>query len=214
MVCSKLSRVQPKASKPIIGLAGGIGSGKSSAARVLESLGAAVIDFDRLSHEQLAEPDVTATLRRWWGEAILGSDGAVDRKAVAAIVFSDPGELARLQGLLYPRIRRRYEELAAAYVADADVRAVVLDAPKLYEAGLEELCDAVIFVDVDDGVRDRRLAASRGWSVAERQRREKLLKPLDSKRASADYTVKNNSDLDALRREVERVFSAVLTSFD
>lgn len=210
---NELSRVHAKGNKPIIGLAGGIGSGKTSVARILESLGAAVIDSDRLSHEQLGDPEVIATLCEWWGESIRGPDGKVDREAVAAIVFDDPPALARLQNLLYPRIKKRREELMAAYTADANVRAVVLDTPKLYEAGLDELCDEVIFVDVDDDVRAERLAESRGWSASELARREKLLNPLDRKRISADHIVKNNSDIDDLRSEVERVFSAISASF-
>lgn len=210
---NELSRVHAKGNKPIIGLAGGIGSGKTSVARILESLGAAVVDSDRLSHEQLGDPEVIATLHKWWGESVRGPDGKVDREAVAAIVFGDPAALARLQNLLYPRIKKRREELMAAYTADANVRAVVLDTPKLYEAGLDELCDAVIFVDVDDNVRAERLAESRGWSASELARREKLLNPLDRKRISADHIVKNNSDIDDLRSEVERVFSAISASF-
>jgi dephospho-CoA kinase len=202
-----------KCSKPIIGLAGGIGSGKSSVARILESLGAAVIDADRLAHEQLDDPEVIATLRTWWGDSILTPEGRIDRKAVAGRVFSDPAELARLEALLYPRIERRREELTAGYVSDIDVPAVVLDAPKLYEAGLDELCDVVIFVDSADATRAQRVASSRGWSKSEWASREKLFEPLDRKRAGADYIVANNSSIDDLRSEIERVFSAVLASF-
>ena len=208
-----MPRGQAKYSKPIIGLTGGIGCGKSSVARILECLGAAVVDSDRLSHEQLGDPEVIAVLRGWWGDSIFRPDGSVDRRAVAAIVFHDPAELARLQNLLYPRIEKRREELMAVYAADASVRAIVLDSPKLHEAGLGKLCDAVFFIDVNFKTRARRLAASRGWSASELARREKLLEPLDTKRSSADHVVKNNSDIDDLRSEIERVFSAVLASF-
>jgi dephospho-CoA kinase len=156
---------------------------------------------------------VIATLRGWWSDSILRSDGSVDRRAVAELVFEDPAQLARLQELLYPRIERRREELMAVYAADASVRAVVLDSPKLQEAGLDKLCDAVVFIDADLETRAGRLARSRGWSAAELERREKLLEPLDRKRSRADHIVKNNSKIDDLRSEIERVFSAVLASF-
>ena len=208
----EVSRVHGRIRKPVLGLAGGIGSGKSSVARILASLGAAVIDFDRLAHEVLDGPEVVSDLRRWWGEAIVRSDGSVDRRAVADIVFADPAELRRLEGILYPRLWVRRDELLARFAGDDGVLAVVLDAPKLYEANLDRLCDAVIFVDADADVRSTRLAATRGWSEAERLRREKLLNPLDVKRSSADYVVKNNSDLGALQSEVQRVFATVLTS--
>ncbi len=209
---NKLSRVRGKRIKPIIGLVGGIGAGKTSVARVLQSLGAAVIDSDRLAHDELADPEMIATLRSWWGEKVC-SAGKVDRKALASIVFNDPHELDRLEKLLYPRIHRRRERLVEEYNAEPAVRAIVLDAPKLYEAGLGDYCDAVIFVAADWPVRVRRVAASRGWTEEELKRRENLQNSLDAKRANADHVVINHSSLDQLRTDVERVFSSVLAAF-
>lgn len=199
--------------KPIIGLAGGIGAGKSSVARILKTLGAAVIDADRLSHEVLSEPEVVAMLRQWWGECVCTPAGEVDHQAIAAIVFDDPAELTRLENLLYPRITRRHRELLAAHTADPNATAIVLDAPKLFETGLNQLCDTVIFVDADWSVRVRRVGDSRGWNEAELARRENLQNPLDIKKANADQVVVNHSSIDVLWSQVERVFSAVLASF-
>lgn len=196
--------------KPIIGLAGGIGSGKSSVARILETLGAAVIDSDRLSHEQLAEPEVREALRSLWGGSPFTPEGVVDRKALAAIVFRDPDALRQLEALLYPRIERRRAELQAEYERDPRVRAVVIDAPKLFEVGLDARCDAVIFVEAERGVRVERVRRSRGWSEEELDRREKLQIPLDSKRARADHTVVNNSTVETLRSELERILATVI----
>lgn len=208
----KLSRVHGKRIKPIIGLVGGIGAGKSSVARILQSLGAVVIDSDRLAHEELADPEVVQTLRGWWGEKVCPT-GEVDRKALASIVFNDPRELDRLEKLLYPRLHRRREKLVAGYDADPAVLAIVLDAPKLYEAGLGDYCDAVIFVAADWLIRVRRVAASRGWTEDELRRRENLQNSLDTKRANADHVVINHSSLEQLRTDVERIFSSVLAAF-
>ena len=199
--------------KPVIGLAGGIGAGKSTVARILESLGAAVIDSDRLSHEELASTDVIAALRDWWGDAICTTAGEVDRSAIAAIVFNDQGELARLEGLLYPRIRRRQKALLRSFGDDPIVKAIVLDSPKLFEAGLNELCDTVVFVEADRSVRVRRVRETRGWTEEELFRRENLFKPLDQKRANADHAIVNHSTIEVLRTHVERVFQAALASF-
>jgi len=207
-----LTRVRAKRIKPIIGLTGGIGAGKSSVARILQSLGAAVIDSDRIAHEELSDLEVIATLRAWWGDEVCPSSDGVDRKALATIVFNDPAELDRLEKLLYPRIHRRREQLVAGYQADPAVRAIVLDAPKLYEAGLGDYCDAVIFVEADWSVRVRRVAASRGWTEDELRRRENLQNLLDTKRANADHVVINHANLDQLRTEVERVFASVLAA--
>jgi len=208
----KLSRVRAKRIKPIIGLVGGIGAGKSSVARILQSLGAAVIDSDLLAHEELADPGVIATLRGWWGDMVCPAQ-EVDRKALAAIVFDDPRELDRLEKLLYPGIHRRRERLVEKFNGDPAVRAIVLDAPKLYEAGLGDYCDAVVFVEADRSVRVRRVADSRGWSEVELRRRENLQNSLDTKRANADHVVINHSSLDRLRTDVERIFSSVLAAF-
>lgn len=200
--------------KPIIGLAGGIGAGKSAVARIFESLGVAVIDSDRLNHEQLADPEVKGILRQWWGESIFTESGEVDRKALADIVFGNSCLLKRLEDLVYPRINRRRDELLAGYQANPAVLAIVMDSPKLFEAGLDGLCDAVVFVDAERKIRLERLLRARGWSEEELLRRENLQKPLDSKKAGADYIIKNNSTVDTLRPNVEKILAAVLAPFD
>lgn len=210
---NELAPARRKRNKPIIGLAGGIGAGKTSVARILGSLGAAVIDFDQLAHGELQAAEVIATVRQWWGGSVFTADGTVDREAVAAIVFRDPDELARLENLIYPRLRGPREELMAGYLADARVRAIVFDAPKLYEAELDRLCNTVVFVEADQTTRYDRVARSRGWTIEEFTRRHNLQNPLDIKKANADHVVINQSGIDELRPQVERVFSSVLASF-
>ena len=207
---NELSRRHRKCGKPVIGVTGGIGAGKSTVAGILGSLGAAVISSDHLGHELLRDPQVLATLRRWWGESILTPNGDVHRGAVASIVFRDQAELARLESLLHPRIAARREALMEAYTADLSVKAIVLDTPKLYEAGVDALCDMVIFVDADQSACLRRLAESRGWTEEELNRRKKMQNPLDVKRTKADHVIVNNSGIGELRMQVERVFSTLV----
>lgn len=196
----------------MIGLVGGIGAGKSTVARILESLGATVIDSDRAVHDQYTNAEVISTLRQWWGDNVCHPDGSINRAEVAKIVFADPAQLSRLEGLLWPRVEAVRQAMMPDLMADANVCAIVLDAPKLYEAGLDRQCDAVIFVDAEPSVRLQRLTESRGWSAEELQRRERLQKPLDIKRANADYVVSNNTPLDQLRIAVERVLSQIVES--
>jgi len=200
-----------KGGKPIIGITGGIGSGKSTVASILEELGAGVISSDHLNHDELNAPEVVETLRRWWGEAVVTPDGRANRDAIRRIVREDPAALKKLERLVHPRIARRSEELIAAYQADPRRRAIVWDAPLLHEAGLAPGCDVVIFVGADADVRLRRLEQSRGWMRADLERMEKYQKPLDFKRAKADYIIKNNSDRVALRLQVRGVFSRILS---
>lgn len=205
------SEESPRAgAKPIIGLAGGIGSGKSMVARILGSLGAAVIESDDLAHQELLDPEVIRTLRGWWGDSILGAGGEVQRGKLAARVFSDPEARARLEALLHPRVARRRELLLQAFQADPSACAVVLDSPLLFETGLNERCDVVLFVEAEPAVRAERVGRARGWSAEELHRRENLQAPLDKKLSGADHTVVNNSDEDDLRLQVVRWFNRLL----
>lgn len=200
-----------KAGKPMIGITGGIGSGKSMVASIMEELGAGVIPSDRLNHEELNAPEVAQTLRQWWGEAVVTPDGLVNRDAIRKIVREDPAAMKKLEQLVHPRIAKRSAELIATYQADPQLRAIVWDAPLLYEVGLAPQCDVVIFVEADAGVRLSRLEQGRGWTQADLERLEKYQKPLDFKRARADYIIENNSDKADLRLHVRGVFSQILS---
>lgn len=205
--------MDPSRTKPLIGLAGGIGAGKSAVAEVMGSLGAVVIDSDRLAHQHLCDPSVISQLVSWWGSSILKEDGQVDRRALGNIVFERPAELRRLEALLYPKLEAERRVLVAQALADPAVRAIVLDAPKLVEVGLHEACDVVVVVVAERAVRVRRLLESRGWTEKELERREKLMDPLDKKLALADYVIDNHAGPAELRSQVESVFASALESF-
>jgi dephospho-CoA kinase len=195
--------------KPLIGLAGGIGSGKTTVASMLKELGAAVISSDALNRDVLETPEVRRAIGQWWG--VLRTDGSVDRAALRRVISANPEARQRLERLTHPLVAERRLALTAQYAADPQTRAVVWDSPLLFEAGLAAECDAVIFVEADESVRRERVARERGWTPDELRRLEETQKPLDFKRASADYKVVNNSDRDALRPQVERVFSQILS---
>jgi len=208
-----LSAHRSKRTKPVIGLAGGIGSGKSTVGAMLASLGARVIDSDQLAHEQFQDQTVKSAIRGWWGSNVFRPDGTVNRRAVADIVFRNPAELKRLEEMLYPRIAKRRDEILAEMEGDPAVHAVVIDAPKLFEAGVDRLCDAVIFVEVSFATRVNRAREARGWAEEELTRREKMQNSLDLKKARADYIIENNSSQEELLPRVQKVFSDVLASF-
>lgn len=197
--------------KPIIGLAGGIGSGKSSVAEILGELGAGVIQSDDLAAQEINAPEVRETLRRWWGSEVFAVDGSIDRPKVASIVFADPEQRHRLEALLHPRVAVRRADLIAELEAQNKIKAIVLDSPLLYEIDLDLICDAVIFVDADQETRKARSEKARNWPPGELARREKTQQPLDTKRARADYIVESNSTLASLRRQVERVFAQIVS---
>ncbi len=192
----------------IIGLAGGVGAGKSSVAAAFRDLGCVVIDSDQEAKAALRLPRVKAELRSWWGEAAFGPDGEVNRAAVARIVFADPAQRLRLESLIHPLLRGTRH--AAIDAAERDgAPAVILDAPLLFEAGLDAECDAVVFVEAPRSQRVARVAR-RGWDEAELDRREKTQLPLEHKRARAHHVVDNSADEARLRARVAEVFSAIM----
>lgn len=194
-----------------MGLAGGIGSGKTTVANFLSELGAAVIDSDALAHLEINSREVKAALGPWWGEGVFAPDGSVDRQKVAAIVFRDSAQRHRLEALLHPRIAVRRAQMMADFEKQPRVRMIVLDSPLLYETDLDLSCDAIIFVDSREDQRLTRSQKARHWTAEDVRRREKAQQPLEIKRTRADYTCDNNSTLAALREHVERIFSQIVS---
>jgi dephospho-CoA kinase len=168
----------------VVGLAGGVGSGKSTVAAIFIKQGARGIDADALGHRVLDLPAVRAGLVRDWGEEIL-RDGRVDRAALARLAFRSRKSVARLNRRVHPEIlkeiRRRIEKARGW---------VVLDAALLYETGADALCDRVVFVSAPRAIRVRRVR-SRGWGSGELRRRERFQFPVVYKKKKADYVIDN-----------------------
>jgi dephospho-CoA kinase len=196
----------------VIGIAGGIGSGKSAVARVLGDLGCVVSDSDTEAKALLDDPEVRGLLVTRWGGGVVGREGLADRGAIAKIVFGDDAERAWLESVIHPRLHgRRAALLAEAEAAGAE--GFVIDAPLLFEAGLTGECDAVIFVDSPRSERLRRVGEARGWDEAELDRREKAQMPLDDKRQRSEYLVRNAGDLAALEAGVREAFRRIRRDF-
>lgn len=200
--------------KPVIGLLGGPGSGKSFVAEQFRQLGCAVIDADELAREVLDEPEVRAQIVAWWGEGVLDGEGRVDRRAVARIVFGDRGELDRLESLTHPRVRQRRRDLRRGCQKDPQVVAIVEDVPLLLEKGLSDECDVLVMVDAPRELRLERVRRERGWSEEELEKREKNQWPLDSKRNRADYIVSNHAEAAATFEQTRQVLSRILQKLD
>ena len=188
--------------KPVIGLIGAIGAGKSTVAALMGSLGGFVVDADKIGHEVLDEPAVRDELVGRWGAGILRDDGSVNRRAVGAIVFADPAERKVLESVVFPRIYEREGEQFALADADPAARFIVLDAAVLVEAGRDEVCKKLVFVDAPREERLKRLAARSGWTADELTRREAAQLPLAEKRRLADATLDNDGDPGELREAV------------
>lgn len=196
--------------KPVIGLAGGIGAGKSTVAGILVDHGCVVSDSDVLAQQALRVAAIRDQLVGWWGRAVLDGSGQIDRAAVARIIFSRPDERRRLESLVHPWVEAQRRTLFDQ--APEAAPALVIDAPLLFEAGVDRLCDAVIFVAGDRETRLARLSASRGWNEAELIKREDLQLPLDEKRAKSHYVIDNNGDLQTLTEQVARALNDIVQS--
>jgi dephospho-CoA kinase len=196
--------------KPIIGLAGGIGAGKSFVAAEFAKLGCLVICADENVRNAYWRPEVKAALRSWWGESVFLENGDVDRKAVASKIFASDDERRRLEALIHPIVAQHREQVTRAYADHPEVAAFIWDVPLLFETGLNEKCDAVVFVDAPAEERLARVQRQRKWDAVELARREKAQWPLDKKREISDYVISNTADAGYVRDQVQNVLSLIL----
>lgn len=200
---------RPPCRPPIIGIVGGIGAGKSEVARILESLGCVVTDSDAEAKAALRLPQVRDQLVSWWGSTILDPGGNPDRAAIASIVFRDPGERAKLERLIHPLVHASRVK-AITRATQSGALAVVIDAPLLFEAGVDKECDAVLFVDTPEATRRARVGLTRGWEPEELARRESSQLPLEQKKIRSTHVLTNDAGLADLKTRTARVLSEIL----
>ncbi len=194
-------------SVPVIGLVGGIGSGKSAVSGILADLGCVVSDSDRVAHECLQDTSVVSRLVARWGNRVLGADGTPDRSVVAGIVFGEESERIWLESVLHPMINER--RLSRLHSLDENATGFVIDAPLLFEAGIDDECDAVLFIDTPFDQRLARVLTSRGWSEEDLRSREARQMPLDAKRARATAVIPNAGSIERLREHVSTAFDRI-----
>ena len=204
----------PGWSKPVIGLLGGVGAGKTAVAEELEKLGCRRIDGDAIGHALLRDAAVRGRLRAEFGPEIFDAGGEVDRSVLAGIVFDDADRLADLNRILHPLIRERIVEQIHLADAEADTSGVVLDAAVLLEAGWDELCSGLVFVQADADERAQRVRAGRGWDEATWRGREKMQISLDTKRARGDYMIDNRFSAAYLPQRVRSFFELIRRTAD
>ncbi|MEZ4384590.1 MAG: dephospho-CoA kinase [Nannocystaceae bacterium] len=187
----------------VFGLTGGIGSGKSTVAAVIEEYGVPVVSADELSRMVVTPGSKgLAAVVDEFGEAILTADGRLDRAKLAEIVFADPERRVALEKILHPRIRERFEEVLDA-LEKAGQRTVVYEVPLLFENNLQEILDGVIVVASRDDLRIARVSDRDNLQAAEIRARMAAQMDDAQRQSLADYVITNNGDRMDLRREVE-----------
>lgn len=192
----------------LVGLTGGIASGKSAVAQLLTELGAVVIDADQLAHEVTAAgSSALAEIRLQFGDAVFDAGGALDRAKMAAIVFADPAWRVVLESITHPRIAQLSQQrIADAMASGAPL--VVYAAPLLYERNLDQWLSEVIVVDIDIATQRQRLLARDG--AAGLARIDSQL-PLAEKRRRATWIIDNSGTLEQTRAQVTALWRELLS---
>ena len=195
----------------IIGLTGGIASGKSTVSWMLRELGAPVVDADAIVHElQLPGTPVTAAIVAEFGAGVLRPDGSLDRAALGALVFTDPARRRALEAIVHPAVRTRMWDEVERY-RRAGGPAVVLDIPLLLEGGLEGTVDQVWLVYVDRATQRARLIARDGMDAGQADLRIAAQMDLEEKRRRASVIIDNRGSEAETRAQVETAWLQALS---
>jgi dephospho-CoA kinase len=188
----------------IIGLTGGIATGKSTVSNMLRERGAAIVDADRVAREVVepGEPALQEIVNRF-GSEILNEDGTLNRKKLGGIVFADPARRKELEAITHPAIRARMRERMAALASEDPDRLIVADIPLLFEGGLQRQYECVLLVYVPREIQKERLMKRDGLTEAEAEKRLAAQMDIEEKKRLADYVIDNRGTLEETSRQVD-----------
>jgi dephospho-CoA kinase len=195
----------------VIGIAGGIASGKSTIAEMLELLGADVIDADKICHKLVNTKDIAREITERWGNHIQDNHGKIRRHALAEIVFSDREEVSALNSIIHPKAIEQIKSIIAKLQNDAATKAIVLDAALLVESNLIDICDITLFVNTKKNTCKTRVQNSRKWPLDEIAKREKFQGLLQQKRDIADVIINNNHSKEDTSNQVKDFWCQFIT---
>lgn len=186
----------------LIGLTGGIASGKSTVSLMLAKKGLPIVDADQVAR-QVVQPQSRGLqeLRNEFGSDIILDDGQLDRQELGQIVFANPAKRRTLNQILQPKIRAEIHRQVQSYQRNGQ-QMIVLDLPLLFETGYASDCDRIVVVNVRPEVQLKRLMARNGYDRTEAVERIKSQMPLAAKVARADWVIDNNGDRQALQKAV------------
>jgi dephospho-CoA kinase len=194
----------------LVGLTGGLATGKSTVSEIFRRLGCVVIDADRLARE-IVEPGqpALAAIAREFGPEVLQPDGTLDRKRLGAIVFADPARRKRVEAITHPAIRDRFQARLAELEAQGFEGLVIWDAPVMIESGGHQAMDRLVVV-VTDAATQRARALGRDGDPADAERKIASQMPLAEKAALADHVIDNSGDRAATEARTRKVHAALL----
>ncbi|WP_372713533.1 dephospho-CoA kinase [Ilyobacter sp.] len=191
----------------IIGLTGGIASGKSTVSKILSEMGIRVVDADLIAREVMDSKDVVDKIVEEFGEEILNKNGKLDRTKLREIAFSSKERVKLLNSIVHPSVISRFEDEKKKSMITGEM--LVFDIPLLYEAKMENLCNRVIVVYVDRETQIKRVMERDGSS---RENAENIIEnqmPLSEKLARSDIKIKNDGTIDELEEKIRDIFSKI-----
>lgn len=196
----------------LVGLTGGIASGKSTVAEILKRQGAAIINADVLARE-VVEPGHQAwtEIVNTFGIAVLQPDRTLDRQKLRAIIFDDAAARKKIESIIHPRVRALAEQRIREHAA-AGYAVIVYEVPLLFEGNLQEWLRPVILVACDVDTQRNRLQSRDNLSAAQAQKHIDAQMSLEAKRRLADYVIENNGSLEDLKRQVQAVLEKIKTT--
>jgi len=195
----------------LVGLTGGIATGKSTVSAMFRGLGCVIIDADLLARE-VVEPGEPAyvDIVAEFGPDVVQPDGILDRKRLGAIVFADPARRRRLEGVTHPRIRERFERRLQELTEQGFAGLVIFDAPVMIESGNDKNMDRLVVVTTDEATQRARLRARDHADELEAERKMASQMPVAEKARLADYVIDNSGGYAATAAQVKRVHAALL----
>ena len=195
----------------VIGITGGIASGKSTIAEMLDSLGADLIDADKICHELINTNDIAHEITKRWGSHLQDNNGKIKRDALAEIVFSDKKAVSALNSIIHPKAIEQIRSKIAKLHAKAATTAIVLDAALLVESKLIDICDIVLFIDTEKNGCVSRVQNSRKWPLDEIAKREKFQDLIPHKREKSDVIINNNNSKENTLNQVKDFWCQFIT---
>ena len=198
-----------KTKKKIIGILGGIASGKSAVAAEFKKLGCAVIDADQIAHTFLENTEIKIEIRCAFGPEPFDPQGRVRTDKLAQIVFRNQDNVSRINEIIHPPVIKQCDTLIKKIQANPEIQAIVLDIPLLLEVQWHKRCDKLIFVDCPLPLRLENAKKKGFLSEKQLKKRENFQISLDTKAEIADYIIQNNSDLSALAGQVARILASI-----
>ncbi len=194
----------------IIGLTGGIASGKTTIGQLLVEHGALLVDADQVAREVVlpGEPALEA-IASVFGQAVLQPDGSLDRAALGRIVFADQHLLKKLESITHPAIRTRMQERIAAYKETNPNSLIVADVPLLFETNQESLYEGIMVVYIPAELQIKRLMERNGYDREEASRRVGLQMDIEEKRARANWVIDNSGSLQDSKRQIDLFWTSL-----